>query len=84
MVDQCGQPRQESEDEADQGRVNTKENEAGLNHGQRSHLATTSGVAAGTRCYSRDVIVPNAGHMMHLQKGHEVFQREVAGFFKTP
>ena len=50
----------------------------------RSHLATTSGVAAGTRCYSRDVIVPNAGHMMHLQKGHEVFQREVAGFFKTP
>jgi len=34
--------------------------------------------------YKRYVIVPNAGHMMHLQKGHRLFQHEVAGFFKAP
>ncbi|MFL5450736.1 MAG: alpha/beta fold hydrolase [Myxococcales bacterium] len=33
--------------------------------------------------HKRYVVVPNAGHMMHLQKGHLVFQREVAGFFKS-
>jgi pimeloyl-ACP methyl ester carboxylesterase len=30
------------------------------------------------------VVIPNAGHMMHLQKGHQLFQHEVAGFFKAP
>ncbi len=30
------------------------------------------------------VVVPNAGHMMHLQAGHRAFQHEVAGFFKAP
>lgn len=34
--------------------------------------------------YKRYVVVPNGGHMMHLQKGHDVFQYEVAGFFKAP
>ena len=34
--------------------------------------------------YKRYVVVPNAGHMMHLQKGHRVFQHEVASFFKAP
>ena len=34
--------------------------------------------------YKRYVVIPNAGHMMHLQKGHQLFQHEVAGFFKAP
>jgi pimeloyl-ACP methyl ester carboxylesterase len=32
----------------------------------------------------RYVVVPDAGHMMHLQKGHRLFQHEVAGFFTAP
>ncbi|WP_282183398.1 hypothetical protein [Azospirillum brasilense] len=28
------------------------------------------------------VIVPNAGHIMHLQNGHRLFQQEVVSFFK--
>jgi pimeloyl-ACP methyl ester carboxylesterase len=34
--------------------------------------------------YKRYVVVANAGHMMHLQKGHRLFQHEVASFFKAP
>lgn len=34
--------------------------------------------------YKSYVIVPNAGHMMHLQQGHEMFQHEVAAFFNAP
>jgi pimeloyl-ACP methyl ester carboxylesterase len=34
--------------------------------------------------YKRYVVIPNAGHMMPLQKGHQLFQYEVAGFFKAP
>jgi len=30
------------------------------------------------------VVIPNAGHMMHLQAGHRMFQHEVASFFKGP
>jgi len=30
------------------------------------------------------VVVPNAGHMMHLQEGHRMFQHDVASFFKEP
>lgn len=33
--------------------------------------------------YKRYVIIPDAGHMMHLQKGHQLFQHEVSGFFKA-
>ncbi|HMK47749.1 MAG TPA: alpha/beta hydrolase [Methanocella sp.] len=33
--------------------------------------------------YKRYVIIPGAGHMMHLQRNHQLFQREVALFFKT-
>lgn len=32
--------------------------------------------------YKRYVIVPDAGHMLHLQKGHRLFQREIAEFLK--
>jgi len=34
--------------------------------------------------YKRYVVIPNAGHMMHLQEGHRLFQHEVASFFKAP
>ena len=34
--------------------------------------------------YKRYVVIPNAGHMMHLQGGHRVFQHEVVSFFKAP
>jgi pimeloyl-ACP methyl ester carboxylesterase len=30
------------------------------------------------------VIVPDAGHMMHLQKGHRLFQHDVIAFFSAP
>jgi pimeloyl-ACP methyl ester carboxylesterase len=30
------------------------------------------------------VIVPDAGHMMHLQKGHRIFQHDVIAFLRTP
>ena len=30
------------------------------------------------------VIVPDAGHMMHLQKGHLIFQHDVIAFFSAP
>lgn len=32
--------------------------------------------------YKRYVIVPDAGHMMHLQKGHGLFQHEIGSFLK--
>ena len=32
--------------------------------------------------YKRYVVIPDAGHMMHLQKGHQLFQHEVSSFFK--
>lgn len=34
--------------------------------------------------YKRYVVIPDAGHMLHLQKGHRLFQHEVASFFKAP
>jgi pimeloyl-ACP methyl ester carboxylesterase len=34
--------------------------------------------------YKRYVVIPNAGHMMHLQKGHRMFQHEVVSFFSAP
>jgi len=30
------------------------------------------------------VVVPDAGHMMHLQKGHRIFQQQVVAFFSAP
>jgi pimeloyl-ACP methyl ester carboxylesterase len=32
--------------------------------------------------YKRYIVIPDAGHMMHLQKGHQLFQHEVSSFFK--
>jgi len=34
--------------------------------------------------YKRYVMIPDAGHMMHLQKGSHLFRHEVASFFKAP
>jgi len=34
--------------------------------------------------YKKYVVIPDAGHMMHLQKGHRQFQHEVAAFFAAP
>jgi pimeloyl-ACP methyl ester carboxylesterase len=34
--------------------------------------------------YKRYVVIPHAGHMMPLQRGHRLFQHEVASFFKEP
>jgi pimeloyl-ACP methyl ester carboxylesterase len=34
--------------------------------------------------YKRYVVIPKAGHMMHLQGGHRLFQYEVVSFFKAP
>jgi pimeloyl-ACP methyl ester carboxylesterase len=34
--------------------------------------------------YKRYVVIPDAGHMMHLQGGHRAFQHEVVSFFKEP
>ena len=55
-------------------------------HGQYDDVADLDGLFPFFRQLpnpnKRYVVVPNAGHMMHLQKGHIVFQREVASFFK--
>jgi len=34
--------------------------------------------------YKKYVVVPDAGHMGHLQKGYTVFHREVASWFRGP
>ena len=34
--------------------------------------------------YKKYVVFPNGGHMGHLQRGHDVFLREVASWFKGP
>ncbi len=57
-------------------------------HGQYDDVADTEGLLPFfcqlPNPYKRYVIIPDAGHMMHLQAGHLLFQKEVAGFFKDP
>jgi pimeloyl-ACP methyl ester carboxylesterase len=57
-------------------------------HGEFDDVADLDGLLPFFRQlpnpYKRYVIIPNAGHMMHLQKSHRQFQHEVASFFKTP
>ncbi|MBI3780090.1 MAG: alpha/beta hydrolase [candidate division NC10 bacterium] len=57
-------------------------------HGEYDDVADLGGLLPFFKLlpnqYKRYVVVPNAGHMMHLQKGHRVFQREVASFFNAP
>jgi pimeloyl-ACP methyl ester carboxylesterase len=57
-------------------------------HGEYDDVADLDGLLpffqALPNSYKRYVVVPKAGHMMHLQKGHQLFQHEVASFFKAP
>jgi len=59
-----------------------------LIHGQYDDVADLDGLLpffqALPNPYKKYVVIPNAGHMMMLQKGHILFQHEVASFFKTP
>jgi pimeloyl-ACP methyl ester carboxylesterase len=57
-------------------------------HGQYDDVADLEGLlpffAQLPSPNKRYVVVPDAGHMMHLQKGHLIFQHEVIGFFSAP
>lgn len=57
-------------------------------HGEHDDVADLDGLLPFFRQlpnpYKRYVVVPAAGHMMHLQKGHRLFQHEVASFFAAP
>ncbi len=57
-------------------------------HGQYDDVADLKGLlpffAQLPNPYKRYVVVPDAGHMMMFQKGHVLFQHEVASFFKNP
>ena len=57
-------------------------------HGQYDDVADLEGLlpffAQLPNPDKKYVVVPDAGHMMHLQKGHRVFQHEVISFFSVP
>ena len=57
-------------------------------HGEHDDVADPEGLLPFFRRlpnpYKRYVVVPEAGHMMHLQKGRGLFQHEVVGFLKAP
>jgi pimeloyl-ACP methyl ester carboxylesterase len=59
-----------------------------LIHGEYDDVADLDGLLPFFRQlpnpYKRYIVIPNAGHMMHLQGGHRVFQHEVVSFFKAP
>ncbi len=56
-------------------------------HGEYDDVADSDGLLPFFKQlpnpYKRYVVIPNAGHMMHLQKGHQLFQHEVCCFFKA-
>jgi pimeloyl-ACP methyl ester carboxylesterase len=57
-------------------------------HGQYDDVADLDGLlpffAQLPNPRKQYVVVPDAGHMMHLQKGHRLFQHDVIAFFSTP
>jgi pimeloyl-ACP methyl ester carboxylesterase len=57
-------------------------------HGEYDDVADTDDLLPFFRqlpnSYKRYVVIPEGGHMLHLQKGHRLFQHEVACFFKAP
>jgi pimeloyl-ACP methyl ester carboxylesterase len=59
-----------------------------LIHGQYDDVADLDGLLPFFRQLphpdKRYIVIPDAGHMMHLQKGHRRFQHEVASFFLLP
>ncbi|MBI2585936.1 MAG: alpha/beta hydrolase [Rhodospirillales bacterium] len=56
-------------------------------HGEYDDVADLDGLLSFFRQLpnprKKYVVVPEAGHMMHLQRGHRLFQSEVADFFKA-
>jgi len=57
-------------------------------HGQYDDVADLDGLlpffAQLPNPRKQYVVVPDAGHMMHLQKGHRIFQHDVIAFFSAP
>jgi pimeloyl-ACP methyl ester carboxylesterase len=57
-------------------------------HGEHDHVADLDGLLPFFRqlpgAYKRYVVVPGGGHMLHLQRGHRLFQDEVSSFLKSP
>jgi pimeloyl-ACP methyl ester carboxylesterase len=57
-------------------------------HGQYDDVADLDGLlpffAQLPNPRKQYVVVPDAGHMMHLQKGHRIFQQQVIAFFSAP
>jgi pimeloyl-ACP methyl ester carboxylesterase len=57
-------------------------------HGQYDDVADLDGLlpffAQLPNPRKQYVVVPDAGHMMHLQKGHRIFQQDVIAFFNAP
>ena len=57
-------------------------------HGQYDDVADLDGLfpffAQLPNPRKQYVVVPDAGHMMHLQKGHRIFQQAVIAFFTAP
>lgn len=55
-------------------------------HGEYDNVADMEGLLPFLKqisnSYKRYVIIPDAGHMMHLPKGHRLFQHEVISFLK--
>jgi pimeloyl-ACP methyl ester carboxylesterase len=58
-----------------------------LIHGQYDDVADAEGLVPFflqlPNPHKKYVIIPDAGHMMQFQRGHRLFQEEVALFFKT-
>ena len=57
-------------------------------HGQYDDVADLEGLLPFFRSLPNPskqyIVVPDAGHMMHLQKGHRLFQHQVIAFFGAP
>ncbi len=57
-------------------------------HGQYDDVADLEGLlpffAQLPNPRKQYVVVPDAGHMMHLQKGHQLFQHDVIAFLNAP
>jgi pimeloyl-ACP methyl ester carboxylesterase len=57
-------------------------------HGQYDDVADLDGLLPFFQQlpnpYKRYIVIPDAGHMMHLQKGHQLFQHEVVSFITAP
>lgn len=59
-----------------------------LIHGQYDDVADLDGLLPFfeqlSNPHKKYVVIPDAGHMMHLQAGHRLLQHEVASFFLAP